>query len=327
MVGAEGHACPRRVAVIGGGIAGLSAALTLHESAMSVTVIEASDRLGGKILTERTDGYTIEAGPDSILSSKPAGLSMIERIGRLDYVVNTREDGQGTHILHRGKLERLPEGMAALVPIDVRSVLGTRLLSWRGKLRLGREYLLPAQHGSDDESVGDFVRRRLGDEFFENMAEPLLSGIYAGDADQLSLLATFPRLRFAEQQHGGLIRGAIAQRRARQGSASNETRWTPFISLERGLGEIVEGLATSLAGTDIRLGVQAVAVHRSDSGFQIELSTGERLHADGIVLAIPAWATADLLRSVAPRLARELDAIQYVSTATISMAFATQVVP
>ncbi len=317
-------ASDHRVAVIGGGIAGLSAALTLHEAGLMVVVVEAGDRPGGKIWTDRSDGYTIEAGPDSILSYKPAGLALIERIGLLDRVINTREDGQGSYILRHGTLQPLPEGMTALVPVDVRPVIETQLLSWKAKFRLAGEYFLPARRNSGDESVGGFVRRRLGDEFYQNMAEPLLSGIYAGDANQLSLMATFPRLRMTEQQHGGMIRGALAQRRPASNESTTSRRWTPFISLQQGLGEIIDGLVNRLEGVQIRTGCQARAVRPTQPGYRIDLASGESLEASAIILATPAWVTAGLLRPMASQLADELDRIPYVSTATISMAFETQ---
>ena len=311
----------RRVGVIGGGIAGLSAALTLQEAGCRVTVIEASQRLGGKIRTDHVDGFVIEAGPDSILSYKPAGLSLMKRLGILDRVVNTREDGQGTFILHRGKLQPLPEGMTALVPVNIRSVAATKLLSPAGKLRLALEYFLPARREKTDESVGSFVRRRLGDDFYRNLAEPLLSGIYAGDADQLSLHATFPRLRQTERQHGGMIRGALAGRRRETPAASNAPTWSTFISLEGGLADIIAGIQTALAGADIRKGTRAASLHSDGTGYQIELDTGEALDVDALVLATPAWATAGFVRAIAPALASELHGIEYVSTATVSLAY------
>ncbi|MEZ4521625.1 MAG: protoporphyrinogen oxidase [Thermomicrobiales bacterium] len=309
-----------RVAVIGGGIAGLSAALTLQDAGVDVVLIESSDRLGGKIRTERTGDYIIEAGPDSILSYKPAGLAMIERVGLMDRVINTREGGQGTSILHRGRLQPLPEGMTGLVPADVRSLSTTGLLSWRGKVRLALEYFLPASRKATDESVGGFVRRRLGDEFYRNLAEPLLSGIYAGDADQLSLLATFPRLREQERQYGGLVRSTLAQRRNAQGRSGSRKR-SPFISLEGGLGDIIDGLAAALTGVDIRTGTPATAIHHTGNGYRIELGAGAPVDTDAVVLATPAWAAAGLLRRMAPQLSWELDAIPYVSTATITAAY------
>ena len=309
------------VAVIGGGISGLSAALTLQEAGCSVILIEANQRLGGKIRTDHINGFVVEAGPDSILSYKPAGLSLIERLGILDRVVNTREDGQGTFILHRGQIQPLPEGMTALVPVNIRSVATTKLLSPAGKLRMAMDYFLPARREETDESVGSFVRRRLGDEFYRNLAEPLLSGIYAGDADQLSLQATFPRLPQTERQHGGMIRGALAGRRRATSASSGSPTWSPFISLERGLAQIIDGLQTALTGAEVRTGTRAVSLEPMSAGYRIEIESGEAIEVDAVILATPAWVTAGLVRNIEPELAGELDGIEHVSTATVSLAY------
>lgn len=312
------------VAVIGGGISGLTAALTLQERGHAVTLFEASNRLGGKLHTDQIDDLLIDAGPDSFLSSKPAALQLIDRIGLSERVVNTLPDGGGTFILRRGKLMPLPEGITLLVPAEFRAIARTPLLSPLGKARMALDYVIPPREADDDESIGAFVRRRVGREAFERMAEPLLSGIYAGDADRLSLLSTFPRLRDTERTHGSVIKGAIAQRRqARSALASTGTRRTPFVSLQGGLGELVVGIADHLERCQILIGTVVDNVQTAASGVDV-FSNGSRTSFDGIILSAPAWSAATLLADIDTELAALLSGIEYVSSATVSLAFRAQ---
>lgn len=309
------------IVVAGGGIAGLTAAYTLASRGVMVTLVEADRRLGGKIYTERVGDLVIDAGPDSFLSAKPAALDLAARLGIADRLIDTRMDGGGTFILRAGKLQPLPEGITLLVPADLRSIARTPLLSPWGKLRMALDYFIPPRRGDADESVGAFVRRRLGREAFERLAEPLLSGIYAGDADALSLASTFPRLRDVERKHGSLVRGAIAQRRAQAGSAPSAPRRTPFVSFRAGLGELIDALASALERAEVRVGVSLVHLEREGHAWSVTLSDGTHMAADGVVLAIPACAAAELLTATAPALAATLREIPFVSTATVSFAF------
>jgi oxygen-dependent protoporphyrinogen oxidase len=307
------------IAVAGGGISGLTAAYTLRVLGHDVTLIDERPTFGGVIQTEQVDGLLIDQGPDSFLSSKPAALELVRQLGLSDRIVCTRPDGGGTFILHHGELTPLPEGLTMLVPAQLRQMAETRLLSRRGKLRMGLEYFVPARRGDDDESIGQFVRRRLGNEAFENIAEPLLSGIYSGDADQLSLAATFPRMREVEQRYGGLVRGTLAQRRNPRPAAGSDL--TPFVSLRNGLGELTGALVEALDDADLRAGSRVTNLERANGGYRLDLSDGAVVEADGVLLALPAHGAADLLRAGAPELAARLDEIHYASSATISLAF------
>ena len=309
------------VVVVGGGISGLSAALELQDRGLEVTLIEASERFGGLIHTERIDDLVIDAGPDSFLSSKPGGLKFVERLGLSERLVNTRSDGGGTYILHNGELKPLPEGITLLVPTQIEQIANSPLLDRAGKLRLLADYLIPARRRTEDESVASFMTRRVGRQAFENLAEPLLSGIYAGDARQLSILSTFPRLRDVERRRGGLIRGALAQRAAAKSPASG-TEHTPFVSLTGGLAELIEGTVDALSAAILRTGVAVTALEPvADSGYRVRLADNSMLDADGVILATPAPVTADLMHSFATQIASELRQIPYVSSATVSMEF------
>jgi oxygen-dependent protoporphyrinogen oxidase len=315
--------------IVGGGIAGLTAAYRLRQrgpvsgSDLRITLIEADHRLGGKIFTEQIDDLIIEAGPDSFLSQKAPAIALCEELGLSDRLIDSRKDGGDTYILRQGRLEPLPEGITMLVPTRFGPLLRSRLLSTRAKLRMGLEVLIPPCRTEADESVASFVTRRLGREAFERMAQPLLSGIYAGDAEQLSLLATFPRLRQVELEYGSLVRAMLAQRlRSRPRGRDQAPTHSPFVSLRLGMGELVSALAARLEGVDVRLGTMANSVEpRPGGGYQLRLANGETLEADALLLAAPASVTADLLETIAPDLAETLRGIPYVSSATISLVY------
>src|SRR5213593_4248266 len=205
----------RTVLIVGGGIAGLSAAYGLTESAAprdsppQCTLVEAAPRLGGKILTERVGGFVIEGGPDSFLSQKPWAIELCRRLGLADQVIGTNQDRRKTYVYVKGRLEELPEGLALGVPTRLGPFLRSGLLSWKGKLRLGAELLIPRRNARGDESLGGFFRRRLGEEALERIIEPLMTGIYAGDADSLSIQATFPRFPEMERQTGSIVRALL----------------------------------------------------------------------------------------------------------------------
>jgi protoporphyrinogen/coproporphyrinogen III oxidase len=318
----------RHVVVVGGGIAGLTAAYRLqrladgHPDGPRITLVESSARLGGKIQTERGDGLVVEYGPDSFLSYKPAAVNLTAEIGIEHRIVGTQETGGGTFILRDGRLEPLPEGITMLVPTKLRPLIGSRLLSARGKLRMAAEPLIRPKRDQADESLASFITRRLGREAFEHMAQPLLSGIYAGDADQLSLAATFPRLRDIERQHGSLARGMLAQRRARQsGNGPSPPKYPPFVSFATGMSDLVDALAAKLDGVEVRTGQSVERLQFAGDRYRLELSSGDVIDADAVLLAIPAWAAADIVEPVDGALSALLRRIPYVSTATISLGF------
>ncbi len=326
---------PPHVVIIGGGIAGLATAYVLQERAraagipLACTLIEAKERLGGVILTERIDGFVIEAGPDSLLTQKPWGVELCRTLGISDHLIGTNDRQRKIYILWRGRLYPLPEGLMLIVPTHLHPLLRSRLLSWPGKIRMGLEYFLPPQASEADESLEAFVRRRLGQEALEKIAEPLLAGIYAGSSNSMSLLATFPRLRELEAKHGGLIRGMLAQRRAMRRSlcAEGPNAPTMFVAPRDGMAEIVEALSARLDRITVLRGaaVQCVMPHGSGmeraQGYAVHLGPERTLQADAVVLATPAHATARLVEGFHRGLAEALRAIPYVSSATVSLAY------
>jgi len=312
-----------RVVIIGGGIAGLAAAYRLSYHSSEITLIESDLRLGGKIVTERVDGFVIEGGPDAFLSLKPRGLGLCRELGLENRLHGTNEKIRRTYVMRDGKLHELPEGLTGLIPTRFGPMIKTGLISPLGKLRMGLDYLIPPQSPNGDESLAAFVERRLGRELYDRLIEPLMGGIYAGDGARLSLAATFPQLRQAELEHGGLIRGMLATKKKAPAPKPGAKQWAAFLTPTTGLAEIVEALEARLNGAnaEIRRGTRVVDVEAASPGYHVRLESEESLQADAIILATPAFITADLISNLDSPLSSVLRAIPYVSTATISVAY------
>ena len=318
-----------KLVIVGGGIAGLSAAYYAVRRAereglpLDVTVLEADARWGGKITTDRVDGFVIEGGPDTFLATKPWGVVLCPKLLIEDRLHGTNPAAKNTYVLHEGRLEPLPDGLAMMIPGKVMPMLRTRLLRWPEKLRIGLDFVLPARADEADESIGAFITRRMGRATYENLIEPLMSGIYAGDGDQLSLQATFPYLRDFERKYGSLARGAIKMYHAREKSQKTRGSRSVFLTPKTGLAEMIEGLTVFLQdhGADLRLQSPVERVTPTGGGWEVALKAGETLSADAVILATPAYAAGDLLAHQAPELAAVLRSIPYVSTATVSLAY------
>lgn len=317
---------PVRVAVVGGGITGLAAALRLSErlGGDGFILLEGDDRLGGKIATERAQGYVIEGGPDCFLASKPGGIALCGALGLEPRLRETNPALRRTYIKRRGRLHELPEGISGLVPSRIGPLLTSGLLSPLGRARAAVEWLVRARRSAGDESIAAFVTRRFGAEAYHWLVEPLLSGIFAGDGTQLSLEATFPHLAQIERDHGSVVGAMMRSRARRRGPAHPDPG---FVTTAGGLGEIVEAIAARLPAATRRTNAAVVAIAWTPAGYRLTLASGEELVAENVVLATPAFASAALLRPLAPELAAELEAIPYVSTATVSLAFLSDGVP
>jgi oxygen-dependent protoporphyrinogen oxidase len=304
-----------RVAVVGGGIAGLAAARRLEAVLpdAEVVLLEASDRLGGKIVTERADGFVIEGAPDSFLSRKERGIGLCEELGLDRELVGRRPENARTFVRRGSELHPLPEGLTGMIPTSLDALASSALLSEEGRARLAAETDLPAAPVGGDESIASFMTRRLGPEAYENLVEPLVTGIYGGDGEQLSLEATFPNLRALELEHGSLLRGLQAQ-------PSAESAHPPFVSLRSGMDRLVAALVESLDRVEVVTRAAARRLLRDGAGYAVELE-GERLEADGVVLAVPAFVAAGLLADLDADLAEAHAEIPYASSAIVTLAF------
>ena len=333
------------VAIIGGGITGLSAAWFLQQQGQenggpppTVAILESSDRWGGKIKTEKIDGFAegpfvVEGGPDSYITTKPWAWQLTGRLGLQDEVLGTNDAQRKVFVLHKGKPTPLPDGVMLIVPTKFTPFALSPLISPLGKLRMGMDLFIPPLKDGRDETLAEFIRRRLGQEALDKIAEPLMSGIYNAEAEKQSLLATFPRFRDIEMKHGSLIRGMLAAKSARakaqlakagsaNGQASSSAARPPsaFISYRPGMETLVEGLLHDL-NADLRLNTAVSAVKRTTGGSYELTIPGGTLHATAVILAIPAFIAADIIQTLAPDVAEQLRQIRYVSTGTISLAY------
>ncbi|MFQ5817032.1 MAG: protoporphyrinogen oxidase [Terriglobia bacterium] len=333
---------PHRVAVVGGGISGLTAAYLLARAraagaALEDYLFEAGARLGGALRTEQLEGCVLEAGADSFLSEKGEALALCRELGLAERVIGSEDHQRRTWIVHRGKLLPLPEGMEFFVPTRLRALAGTRLLSWRDKLRLVCEpwARLPRSFGaSQDESVAAFIARHFGRGVLEKIVEPLLAGIYGGDVEQLSARAVLPRLVEMEQRWGSLVRGRRAARKERL-AAGHKQEPLLFSALRDGFGELVGALRQRLSGARVFCQREVVRVTRpygrpsgrTPAGYRLHFSGAEPLEVDVLVLALPAWESARLLRQFDGELASRLAEIPYASSMIVALVYEKAAAP
>jgi oxygen-dependent protoporphyrinogen oxidase len=328
----------RRLLIVGGGITGLSAAYYArteaerHDLPCRVTLVEMSGKLGGKIHTMYKDSFVIEKGPDSFLARKLPIIELTKELGLEGELTGTNPNAKKTYILRRGKLFRLPQGLVLGIPTEVKPFIKTGLISLRGKMRAALDLLLPRRESDDDESLGDFLERRLGREVLDNIAEPLLAGIYAGDTHSLSLRATFPQFHQLEKRHRSLILGMIAGKKpsapapAPSKQLPNAGKGTVFYTYKRGLQTLVDALKANLqgGGVELRYGVKVESLAKRDDGtYEVKMTNEDGATTvepyDAIVLTLPGFATAKLLAGLPA--AAHLASMQYISVANVIMAY------
>jgi oxygen-dependent protoporphyrinogen oxidase len=309
-----------RVAVIGGGITGLAAAHRLTEKleADEVLLLEADSRLGGKITTDHVNGYVVEGGPDCFLAFKPGGMELCRRLGIDDRLRGTNPRFRRSFVKRDGRLHELPDGLTGLVPSRIRPLLTTGILSPLGRARAGLEPLVPRRRDRGDEPIARFVTRRFGREAYEWLVEPLLSGIFAGDGEALSLGATFPQLAETERRHGSVL---LPMLRARFTGKNNGAPRLGFVTPQGGLGEIVAALEDALPPRQLWREARVASLARLPQGWRLTLADGRTVDALAVICTAPAFAAAELLAPLDTELAGALDAIPCVSTATVSVAF------
>jgi oxygen-dependent protoporphyrinogen oxidase len=317
-----------KVVVVGAGLAGLAAAHRIGELAPEacVTVLEASERVGGLIGTVERDGFVIDTGAESILTEKRAALELATRLGLADRVVGTLSAHRGAYVVSRGRLEKVPEGFSMMAPTRWDAWLATPIVSPLGKLRAALELVVPRRQAQDEESLASFVERRFGREVLERLAQPLVGGIYGGDPERLSLTATMPRFAALEREHGSVIRGMRAgQRRADEQSASG-ARYGLFASFDRGMQVLIDALASRL-GERVRLREPVQALERRSAGWAVTTGAGERLDADVVILAAGARTAARWLEPHHARLAKTLSGVPHGSAATVTLAWPRAAIP
>jgi oxygen-dependent protoporphyrinogen oxidase len=308
------------VSIVGGGITGLAAAYYLMKQSresgrpIDFTLIEASDRLGGKIQTWRHEGFVIELGPDSFLERKSSAAQLVADVGLKDELV--RNNTGQAYILHKNRLLPIPEGAVMGIPTKLMPFVYTPLISPLGKLRAAADLVLPGANHLQDESVGHFFRRRLGDEVIENLIEPLLSGVYAGDIDKLSLLSTFPQFAHLEEKYRSLI---LAMKSTRAESSGREQPKGLFLTLRRGLQSLVERVESLLPASSVVKNASVTELRKGEDGYTLTLSSGQTLETDAVILAVPHEVTQQILAPYAD-LSPLPDATP-TTVATVAMAY------
>ncbi|MFZ3072254.1 MAG: protoporphyrinogen oxidase [Thermodesulfobacteriota bacterium] len=316
--------------IIGGGIAGLSTAYSLIEHSrlkgvkdLHITLIEKSSGLGGNIKTENIDGFLVEGGPDCFLSEKPWAMELIKRLGLETSLLPTRKPRGKTFVYHKGKLHLLPEGVILMVPTRMIPLAFSSLISIQGKLRMALEFFIPKRKEKTDESLGDFVRRRLGKEALDKIAEPLVAGVHAGDPETMSVRASFPKFVELEENHGSLIRGMLARMKAMRAHTKPgvKSNITMFMTLRHGLTELISAIVSKLEGVEIKTGIKVKGVLKKGNGYEVLVEGSPSIEADSVVIAAPAYAAAELVKTLDKELSEKLLTIPYVSTATVSIGY------
>jgi oxygen-dependent protoporphyrinogen oxidase len=311
----------KKIVIVGGGITGLSAAYYLQKIIKEqhlpyeLKLVEASNRLGGKIKTMKRDGFTIERGPDSFLSRKEPGVKLVEELGLRNQLVR---NGTGqSYILVKNKLHKMPGGSFMGIPTELRPFLFSRITSLKGKIRTGFDFLLPKGKKRSDQSLGTFFRRRFGNELVENQLDPLLSGIYSGDLDQMSLMATFPNFYELEQEYGSLIKGL--KKTTPKKKASTGKKPGAFFSFANGLETLVFELERQLADNIVTKNAAVDHVEKKEHGYHLLLSSGDVYKADAIIMATPHHTLPKVFSQY--EFFKQFNSVPSTSVANVAMAF------
>lgn len=327
----------KKVVIVGGGITGLTSAYYLQEAAkkaglaLDYVLVEKSDQLGGKIQTAKEHGYIIEGGPDCFVREKPSVTELCAQIGITDKLLPSNDASTGTFVLSGGKLHQLPDGLMILVPTKIMPFALSPLISWPGKLRMGMDLLLPKKPSDEDESLANFVTRRLGKEALDKIGEPLIGGIHGGNSHNMSLKASFPRFIEMEQEHRSLI---LAMLRARAKTPKpvppkpGQPKKTYFMSFQGGMADLITGVASCLRQDKILTGKSVENITRlTDGKYRVAITGQEPVIADGVILTTPAWDSAKLLQQMDSGISNDLYKIPQASSATMSLIYRKEDVP
>jgi oxygen-dependent protoporphyrinogen oxidase len=314
----------KRIAIVGGGISGLSAAFALEKqrqagASLEYVLFESSPRLGGVLVTETVDGCLVEAGPDSFLTEKPWASDLCREVDLGDQLIGSNDANRKTYILVKGRLLVIPDGLMFMVPTKLTPTALSPLFSGRSKLRMAREWFHPPRKADADESVASFVERHYGPEMVDRLADPLLSGVYGGEASQLSVRAVLPRFAEMEATHGSLGRAMLAARK-KMARASQVPARPLFTSLKDGMQQMVDAIVSRLPASALQSNAAVQRVQRQNGGWVVSAGYASD-QFDAVIIATPAQAAADLLGMASAELASELRAIQYTSSLTINLGY------
>ena len=302
------------VAIIGGGITGLSAAYELHRRGTPFILLERANRLGGVIQTEFTEGFTIDGGPDSLLTHKPAALDLCSELGLRERLISTLPP-RTAYICRDGQLHPLPKASVLGIPTRLKSLATMPVLSVSGKLRMAMDLMRTGKPHARDESIGSFFRRRFGQESVAYIAEPLLAGIHAGDVERLSMQALFPTLVDAERRHGSVITGLHFRQRSNRPSQGGL-----FRSLVGGIGQLTSTIVDTLSTSTVQTNSEVTQI-TGGAPFRVHLVSGETISANQVILTTPAYLTEQLISALDPTLAHICGTLPYTSTATVALSY------
>lgn len=342
----------KRIVVIGAGATGLSAAYALTQelkgqSDVEVLLLEKSDRAGGQILTVLEDDFVLECGPDCFISDKPAVLKLAGPLGIEDDLRGTRSESGGTYILTNGKLVRMPEGVMMMIPTKFKPFIGTKLLTWPGKIRAAMDVFIPRRKNlDDDETLASFVSRRLGREILDRLAEPLVGGIHASDPETMSLASTFPRFLKMEKDDRSLIMAMLKSKRKMaqmkktmppadaveefegQPDAPKppKKRWTMFVSFKNGMQTFTDALAAAIGPDVIKLKTDVATIEKKTltgggTSYVLKVKGVGDIEADAVILTSLAPQTGALVETFDDKLAGTLRDITCVSSATVNLVY------
>ncbi len=328
---------PWRIAVVGGGISGLAAAHALAcarrgGAPVDEFLVEGCDRVGGVIHTESVEGFLLEGGPDSFLAEKPEAAALCRELSLGNSLMGSNDHDRRTYILLNGRLVPLPDGLMLLVPTRLWPMVTTRLLSLRSKIAMAAEWFTAprADNADADEAVGDFVRRHFGDAMLENIADPLLAGVYGGDSTTLSVRSVLPRFWEMEREYGSLTRATLAAMKRRRAAPRKAAQPPPlFMTLKEGLGKIVSTLEGGLEKNRVHLRQRVLALEGGTGGagsrYTIRCEAGATHAADAVILALPAHQSAAIVSLLDPRLGDLLGEIPYSSSMTVSLGYGLEI--
>ena len=315
----------RRIAIIGGGISGLSAAFYLERARaagaeLEYRLLESNQRLGGSMYSDRVEGCLVEAGPDSFLTEKPWALSLCKELGIADQLIGSNDAQRKTYIVVNGRLVVMPDGLMFMVPTQLLPTAFSPLFSWSTKLRMARELLHPPRPMHDDETVAQLVERHFGAEVVDRLADPLLSGVYGGDAAKLSARAVLPRFVEMEEKYGSLSRAMLAAHKKMM-AARKEPPRPLFTSLRDGMQQMVDAIVERLDPGSIRLRAHVLRVYPEDSGWRVAVEMNGDERFDAVLVATPANVAGTLLDGVDRSLARNLLDLTYSSSVTVTLGY------
>ena len=315
-----------RVAIIGGGISGLSAAFYMERerakgAQLEYVLYEGSSRVGGSMLTEHVDGCVVEAGPDSFVSEKPAAAQLAADLGIADQLIGSNDDKRKTYILVDGRLVVMPDGLMFMVPTKIIPTGLSPLFSWSTKLRMISELFHPPRPMQKDETVAEMVERHFGSEMVDRLADPLLSGIYGGDASMLSARAVLPRFVEMEEKYGSLSRAMLIASKKMKSMAKQPTKPRPlFTSMKDGMQQMVDAVVAQINPAAIRLKSPVSSLAFDGKSWNVQLD-GSLESFDSVILCTPARVAGKLLQGINAPLGTDLESVPYSSSVTVILGF------